>query len=114
MRRRSLKGQLSIRLQQCSDSPALTDTELLLSAVSSLISSTEQLHGKLREETCLWKVIPCGDMFSSALVTEHYIGCNQERSAGMINGRPFSYCPFCGSEIEIEIESQTETEGDAK
>ena len=48
MKRRSLKGQLAKRLFEVSDHPALTDMELLLLAVSSLIHSTEQLHGKLR------------------------------------------------------------------
>ena len=47
MKRKSLKGQLSCRLQQCCDSLQLTDTELLISAVNSLINSTEQLHHKL-------------------------------------------------------------------
>lgn len=48
MRRKSLKGQLAKRLFAVSDAPQLTDTDLLLLAVSSLIHSTEQLHGKLR------------------------------------------------------------------
>jgi len=56
---------------------------------------------------CTWEEIPVANIFSSALGTEYYIGCNQERSAGMINGRPFSYCPFCGKEIE-SVDSQSD------
>jgi hypothetical protein len=61
--------------------------------------------------TCVWKEIPAsGSVFSSALVTEYHIECNGERCAGMLNGRQFSYCPFCGEEIE----SQANTEANQK
>jgi hypothetical protein len=62
---------------------------------------------------CVWEEIPPGNMFSAAFPSDYYIGCNQERSAGMINGRPFSYCPFCGKEIE-SVESQSDTAAEQK
>jgi hypothetical protein len=50
--------------------------------------------------TCLWVELPHKTPFSSAFPPDYTIGCNGERCAGMLNGRPFSYCPFCGKEIE--------------
>jgi hypothetical protein len=79
VRRKSLKGQLSVRLQKCSDSPELSDTELLISAVSSLIHSTEQLHGKLgdrRDER-----IAALEALLNRCYEQHYVPTSDELDA---------------------------------
>jgi hypothetical protein len=50
---------------------------------------------------CLWVELPAGNPFSSAFPPDYSIGCHPDlKTAGMINGYPFSYCPYCGKEIE--------------
>jgi hypothetical protein len=57
---------------------------------------------------CVWKERPHKTPMSSAFPADYTIGCNGEACAGMLNGRPFSYCPFCGCEIESQSDAKAE------
>jgi hypothetical protein len=86
------------------------------------------------DDACIWQEVVKADRFSSVLPATYKIGCNGETvsggggggrgrgsgggiggggsggggSGGMLNGRPFSWCPFCGKEIESRDASTTD------